>query len=118
MSGVRVARVDDIQPGQLKLVEIDGTRVVLARVGEAIYACGEACAHRGGPLSDGKLNGAKLVCPWHGWIYDVRTGRCLFPGRGAQVAPYPVQVEGGEIWVAVPPLPAPGAAHAPHDESH
>jgi len=92
----------DVPVGGCKLVEVNGTRVVLARVGESVYACAEACSHQGGPLSQGKLAGTRLTCPWHGWLYDVRTGQCLMPQRGAAVATYPVRIEGDDIWVEVP----------------
>ncbi|HWP74457.1 MAG TPA: Rieske (2Fe-2S) protein, partial [Methylomirabilota bacterium] len=69
-SARRVASLDEVPAGQPKLVELDGTRIVLARVGSAVYACGDVCAHRGGPLSEGKLTGTRLACPWHGWMYD------------------------------------------------
>ena len=95
----RVASLDEVPAGRPKLVELDGTRIVLTRVGDAVYACGAVCSHRGGPLDEGKLQGNRLVCPWHGWMYDVRTGQCLFPGRGAAVPSYAVRAEGGEIFV-------------------
>lgn len=98
----RVASLDEVPAGEPKLVDLDGTRVVLARVGEAVYACGDVCSHRGGPLSQGKLTGSRLACPWHGWMYDVRTGRCLFPGRGASVPIYPVRIDGDAIFVELP----------------
>jgi nitrite reductase/ring-hydroxylating ferredoxin subunit len=88
-----------VPPGGLRLIEAQGRRVVLARVGDAVYACEDVCAHRGGPLSQGKLTGHRLACPWHGWMYDVRTGRCVFPGRGATVATYPARVEDGTVWL-------------------
>ena len=99
MSELRVAALAEIEAGRPTLVEIGGTRVVLARVGDAVYACGDVCAHRGGPLSEGKQSGPRLACPWHGWMYDVRTGQCTFPGRGASVPSYPVRVEADQIWV-------------------
>jgi nitrite reductase/ring-hydroxylating ferredoxin subunit len=101
MSDVRVARLDELAPGQPKLVDVDGTRIVLARVGESVYACDNTCAHQGGPLSEGKLSGMRLACPWHGWMYDVRTGQCIMPSRGGRVPTYPVRVEGDEVWVTV-----------------
>ena len=67
-----------------------------------VDACGDVCAHKGGPLSQGKLSGKRLACPWHGWIYDVRTGQCVFPGRGAFVPAYRVRLEADQIWVEVP----------------
>jgi nitrite reductase/ring-hydroxylating ferredoxin subunit len=40
--------------------------------------------------------------PWHGWMYDVRSGQCLLPARGSAIATYPVRIEGDEIWIEVP----------------
>ncbi len=98
----RVASLDEVPAGRPKLVELEGTRIVLARVGDAVYACGDVCGHRGGPLSEGKLTGSRLACPWHGWMYDVRTGQCLFPGRGVAVPVYPVSVDAEWIHVELP----------------
>ena len=103
MSAVRrVASLDEVPAGQPKVVDLDGVRVVLVRVGDAVYACGDVCTHRGGPLGEGKLNGTRLACPWHGWMFDVRTGQCVFPGRGASVPSYPVRLEAGEVLVELP----------------
>jgi nitrite reductase/ring-hydroxylating ferredoxin subunit len=102
VSEIRAASLDTVPTGKPLLVELGGTRVVLARVGDQVYACGDVCAHRGGPLSDGKLSGFRLACPWHGWMYDVRTGQCAFPGRGASVPSYPVRVDAGTVWVEMP----------------
>ena len=102
MTAVRAASLAEVPTGSCRRAEVNGIRVVLARVGEQIFACADTCAHRGGPLDEGKLTGAKLTCPWHGWMYDVRTGQCLFPPRGTAVATYPVRIDGGQIWVDVP----------------
>jgi nitrite reductase/ring-hydroxylating ferredoxin subunit len=99
---VRAASLEELPTGQPRRVELDGARVVLVRVGEQVYACGDTCAHKGGPLSEGKLSGTRLACPWHGWIYDVRTGQCAFPGRGASVPSYKVRVEANDVFVEMP----------------
>ena len=101
MATHRVARLDDLPAGRPTLVEAGGARIVLVRVKDDVYACDDACAHKGGPLHEGKLAGARLACPWHGWMYDVRTGECVFPGRGRRVASYPVTIDAGEIRVEV-----------------
>lgn len=98
----RVASLAEVPAGHVKLVELDALRIVLARVGDSVYACGDTCSHRGGPLSEGKLSGSRLACPWHGWMYDVRTGQCLFPGRGAAVPSYAVRLEADQIFVELP----------------
>ena len=101
MTAIRVGGAGEVPSGGLRLVEAEDRRVVLARVGDAVYACDDACAHQGGPLSQGRLSGHRLACPWHGWMYDVRTGDCVFPGRGARVTTYPVRVEDGVLWLDV-----------------
>jgi nitrite reductase/ring-hydroxylating ferredoxin subunit len=98
----RASSLEEVEPGQPKLVELDGIRVVLTRLGDQVYAFGDTCAHKGGPLSEGRLSGTRLACPWHGWMYDVRTGQCTFPGRGASVPAYRVRVDAGDVWVDVP----------------
>src|SRR5262249_59280140 len=77
MAEVRVARLADVVSGQPVRAEAAGTTIVLARVGDQVFACGDTCAHKGGPLSGGRLTGARLACPWHGWMYDLRTGPSL-----------------------------------------
>lgn len=100
---VRAGRLADVPPDRPHPLEIDGAPLVLVRAGESVYACGAVCAHKGGPLADGKLSGTRLACPWHGWMYDVRTGACVFPGRGARVPAYATHVDGdGEVWVELP----------------
>ena len=99
MTTVRVATLAEVPPGQPRLVDAGGTRMVLVRIGDRVHALGDVCAHKGGPLAEGKLSGTRLACPWHGWMYDVRTGQCLFPSRGGAVASYAVRVEGDDVWV-------------------
>jgi nitrite reductase/ring-hydroxylating ferredoxin subunit len=99
VSEVLVARLDELMPGEPTLVDAEGVPVVLTRVGDRVYACADRCAHRGGPLSRGRLTGTRLACPWHGWMYDVRSGECVLPGRAARVPVYPVRLDGTEVWL-------------------
>jgi nitrite reductase/ring-hydroxylating ferredoxin subunit len=99
---IRAAALADVTPGVLHLVVTGDTRVVLVRVGDRVVAVDGTCTHRGGPLADGKLSGHRLTCPWHGWMFDVRTGQCVFPPRGIAVASYPVRVDGEDVWVQLP----------------
>ena len=102
MSEIRVARFDDLVAGQPTLVEANSTRIVLVRVGDSVYACNDVCGHQGGPLSDGRVSGTKLACPWHGWMYDVKSGECLMPSRGGSIPSYAVRVDGPDVWVDLP----------------
>jgi nitrite reductase/ring-hydroxylating ferredoxin subunit len=100
MSELRVASLAEVPEGKPTLVEAEGTPVVLVRVGDSVYACSDVCTHQGGPLSEGKLSGTRLTCPWHGWMFDVRTGDCVMPSRGGAVPRYPTRVdETGGVWV-------------------
>ena len=101
MTAIRVP-LADVAVGRPMLVEAEGARLVLVRVGDRVHALGDVCAHKGGPLSEGKLSGARLACPWHGWMYDVRTGQCMFAGRGAAVPSYAARVEGDDVLVELP----------------
>lgn len=101
MSRRRVARLDDLPEGQPSLVETDGMQLVLARVDGDVFACSAECPHQGGPLGEGRLAGSRLTCPWHGWMFDLKSGVCLMPSRGGPVATYPVTIEAGEVWIEV-----------------
>jgi nitrite reductase/ring-hydroxylating ferredoxin subunit len=102
LSEVRAAALADLEPDRPISIILNGTRVALIRIGEQVHALGDTCTHQGGPLGEGTLKGTRLACPWHGWMYDVRSGQCLFPTRGGPVPCYPVRVTGGEVWVDLP----------------
>jgi nitrite reductase/ring-hydroxylating ferredoxin subunit len=55
---------------------VDGLATVLARVGGQLHALDSVCPHAGGPLGDGDLDDDAVVCPYHGWAFDLRTGAC------------------------------------------
>lgn len=99
---VRVARADEIPPGGLLRVEVEGTLVCLANVEGRIYAVSDECPHIGGALSDGELEGCMLTCPVHLARFDVRDGRVLRGPARDDVPSYPVRVERGEVYVAAP----------------
>ena len=63
------------KPGQMKLVHLNGHRIVVAREGERIVAFQDHCTHRGGPLADGVLACNTVTCPWHGSRFCVADGR-------------------------------------------
>jgi len=96
---IPVARLDALDARGRVVVEVGGTRVALVRVAGRLYALEDACPHRGGPLSEGDLEGHLLHCPLHAWPFDVRTGRCP-RHEGVEVRVYDVRVRGGEILVA------------------
>ncbi len=97
---VKVASTDDLSPGDLLLVDLDGDRVVLANSDGQIYALAELCTHAECPLSEGELDGEELVCPCHGSRFNVKTGDVLSLPANEPLAVYNVQIEGSDVLIA------------------
>lgn len=98
MSFRPVLERDALWSGEMIGVDVDGCRVlVLDRDGE-VHAYADRCAHKGLPLSDGRLEAGTLVCGVHGWCYDASTG-CGVNPPSARLVRYLVKVEDGLILV-------------------
>ncbi len=98
---VPVAGVEDVPVGRMVFVDVEGLPIALANVDDAIYAFSDSCRHEGGPLSSGVLIGDTVTCPWHGWIYNVRTGKSIVPPVGLRIATYPVHIRQGVVYVEI-----------------
>jgi nitrite reductase/ring-hydroxylating ferredoxin subunit len=83
---VAVLEDTELADGRMRCVEAAGTRLMVARAGGALCALSEHCAHRGGPLHEGTLDGHTVTCPWHGSAFDVRDGALV---RGPSAYPQP-----------------------------
>ncbi len=98
MGFVRAAKTDEIPAGTIREFQIDGTTVALANVSGKFYAINNTCMHRGGPLGQGVLAEKVVTCPWHGWEFDVTTGK-IAQNPTVGVDCYPVEVRGQDIWI-------------------
>jgi len=99
-----VAALEDLPPGAMKPVALDGVRALVANVDGELFAVGEVCPGSSLPLTLGTLEGALIICPWHNERYDVRSGQCVeTAGRrdNPRLPVYPVAVVDGEIRMAV-----------------
>jgi nitrite reductase (NADH) small subunit len=75
MTGVTVGTLDDIPLGEGRAFAVDGEQVAVFRLRDgALRALGAVCPHRGGPLADGLADDRVVVCPLHGYTYDLCTG--------------------------------------------
>ncbi|HEY4484741.1 MAG TPA: Rieske 2Fe-2S domain-containing protein [Nitrospiria bacterium] len=93
---VTVAKVGDIPSGEGRVVEVKGTEVALFNMDGAFFAIDNYCVHQGGPLGEGRLEGEDVLCPWHSWRYNIKTG--LSPTHpSVKVKTYPVRVENDEV---------------------
>jgi len=91
-------KASGLKPGDATVVTLDGDEVALFNSGGNICALSNTCCHRGGPLGEGILDGKVVTCPWHGWTYDVTTGKSV-SHEGAEVPCYQVRVDGDDIYV-------------------
>jgi len=98
MPFVRLTSQTDL-PATNEAIEFPcGDRTIcVANVNGEISAMDNVCLHRGGPLGEGMIEGGKVICPWHGWAWDPKTGEAQMPG--AKVAVYPVKIENGDMLI-------------------
>ena len=94
---VKVAQANEIEPNHAKLVEVQGKNIALFNVDGKFYAIDNTCTHRGGPLSEGELEGDEVTCPWHGARFKVTSGEVLRPPAPQGVNSYKVRVNGQDI---------------------
>lgn len=111
-----VATEAELPPGSRRLVEVKGRSVGVFNVGGEIVAVLNLCPHELAPVCLGPVRGTTLpspvgefrwgregeilACPWHGWEYDLRTGQCLADPK-TRLRRYPVEVEGGTVYVVM-----------------
>ena len=98
MALLRAARKDEVPPGTIREFQVDGKTLAIANVDGKFFAINNTCLHRGGPLGQGELTGKVVTCPWHGWQYDVTTGK-VAANSAVGVACFPLEVRGEDIWV-------------------
>lgn len=98
---VAVAPVEEIPRGTGREITAEGRVLAVYRIGDEFYALDGICPHAGGPLGQGELTGHVVTCPWHGWQFDVTTGRHCLNARLKQAC-FAVRVVDGQIEVELP----------------
>jgi nitrite reductase (NADH) small subunit len=97
---VKACKTSDVREGSGKSIEIDGKAVAVFNVEGNYYAINDICGHRGGPLGEGELDGKTVICPWHGWRYDVTSGANeLVPDLPTEK--YAVKIDGDDVLVEI-----------------
>src|SRR6266702_839085 len=82
--------------GQVKEAEAGGVAICLANIGGELSALDNVCPHRQGPLGQGWVEGESVVCPWHSWTFNVKTGQAEYPVH-EHVKIFPLKVEGEDL---------------------
>ncbi len=104
MPRVLIARqcdLGDLAVGAVRLVEVQGLEIALCRLPEGYYATTNVCPHQGGPLSEGHIEGGKIVCPWHQWRFDIKSGAASHYPK-IKIKTYPVMQEGDDLFLEGP----------------
>ena len=87
------------EPGKAGQYEVQGIDVCLANVDGELSALDNWCPHRRGPLGEGWIEGNAVVCPWHAWSFDLKTGDCA--EERAHVDVFPLKLEGDDVLVDI-----------------
>jgi nitrite reductase/ring-hydroxylating ferredoxin subunit/ferredoxin-thioredoxin reductase catalytic subunit len=96
---VPVAVASAMPDGSSARVKVGKRDIALFKVAGEFFALSNLCRHAYGPLAEGYLDGHTVMCPWHGWRYDVRNGTTDHPNADVRV--YPVTLRDGLVWVTV-----------------
>jgi nitrite reductase/ring-hydroxylating ferredoxin subunit len=100
MPFVHVGKLSGLPPESVMEVLVDGQPYAICRVGASVHALNGICLHRGGPLGQGQIHDGRVVCPFHLWEFDCRTGEYEYDQTKC-VATYEVKLEGDEILLQV-----------------
>ncbi len=98
----KVAKASELAPGKGIAVQVGAERVALFNCDGAFHAIGDVCPHRGGPLSDGQLDGTNVQCPWHGALFDLCTGKRVAGPSPRDVTSYAVRITGDDVEIEAP----------------
>jgi nitrite reductase/ring-hydroxylating ferredoxin subunit len=81
----------------MKLLHVDGKRIVLARTEDGYVAFDDGCTHKGGSLAGGAMICGTVQCPWHGSQFDARTGDVKAGPAKKGITTYRVEQREGEV---------------------
>jgi len=97
---VRVCKLAEVASGELRAFAVRGVTwpVIVTFVDGELVAVPGVCPHEDVALADGYLFDGIVVCPGHGWGFDLRTGRCRHD-PGLELRRYPITLVGDDIWV-------------------
>ena len=98
---VPAGALSEVPPGKVVSIWLKNRKVAVFNVKGRLLACKDRCTHMGAPLSEGRLVGDAIVCGWHGWTFDLDTGRCLNKDW-ASVESYRVRIVGDRYEIELP----------------
>lgn len=98
MAFVKVAQKSEIKAGKGKVVEVNGKSIAILNDNGKFFAVENECKHVGGPLGEGTCQDGIVMCPWHQWTYDLKTGKNKMD-ESIKLETYEIKVEGNNLLV-------------------
>lgn len=95
----RVTQLENIPLREGRAITLGGVELAIFNLGERVMAVESRCPHKGGPLADGIVSGKTIVCPLHGWRFDLETGVGVRTSAPACVTTYAADVVDGIVVV-------------------
>jgi len=96
-----ITGIENIPPLEGRSVQIGAMELAIFNLGDRFATIENRCPHNGGPLCDGIVSGTAVVCPLHGWRFDLNTGLAIRASLPACVMTFPTRVEDGIVLVDV-----------------
>ena len=99
MSWIDIGALEDIPLRGARKVKTRAGCIAVFRTDETtVFATSNSCPHKGGPLNEGIVHGAKVTCPLHNWVFDLETGQALGADEG-QIETFAARVENGRVLI-------------------
>ncbi len=98
---VKICGVSDApQPGKVMEAEVEGVGVCLANLDGELSALDNWCPHRRGPLGQGWIEGGAVICPWHSWAFNAKSGKAEYP-ENEKVDVFPLKIEDENVLIDI-----------------
>ena len=86
--------------GKVMEAQVDGVEICLANLNGELSALDNICPHRRGPLGQGWIEGEAVICPWHSWAFNLRTGQAEYPVH-ERVEVFPLKLDGEDVLIDI-----------------
>ena len=101
MATIKIATQSELPSlNEAKEFSCGNKTICVANVAGDYRAMENVCLHRGGPLGQGMVEGEKVICPWHAWAWDTKTGQAS-QNSSMKIAVYPLKIENGDVLAPV-----------------
>lgn len=100
---IEVCNSEEVPAGERKFIDVQGQPICLFNIDGQLHAIANICPHAGLPLAQGELCGKVITCPFHGYAYNVETGKNVDYADDIPVAVYPIRMQGQKLEIDLEP---------------